>query len=92
MGLESKGEGSWFQARELSGWGFATMSKTLPSKWVFSFSTRGYAQLLLIICVVVKNKNKKTLCVQVKNKPCVIYTVMRLIPWIQSRASKTIVA
>jgi hypothetical protein len=64
----------------------------LPSKWVFSFSTRGYAQLLLIICVVVKNKIKRTLCVQVKNKPCVIYTVMRLIPWIQSRASKTIVA
>jgi hypothetical protein len=27
--LESKGEGSWFQARDLSGWGFATMSKTL---------------------------------------------------------------
>ncbi len=28
MGLESKGEGSWFQARDLSGWEFATMSKT----------------------------------------------------------------
>jgi hypothetical protein len=26
--LESKGEGSWFQARDLSGWEFATMSKT----------------------------------------------------------------
>ncbi len=26
--LESKGVGSWFQARERSGWGFATMSKT----------------------------------------------------------------
>jgi hypothetical protein len=27
-GLESKGEGSWFQARDQSGWEFATMSKT----------------------------------------------------------------
>jgi hypothetical protein len=26
--LESKGEGSWFQARDQNGWGFATMSKT----------------------------------------------------------------
>jgi hypothetical protein len=39
----------------------------------FSFSTRGYAQVLLIICVVEQNK-KRALCVQVKNKPCVIYT------------------
>ncbi len=28
MGLESKGEGSWFQERDLSGWEFATISKT----------------------------------------------------------------
>ncbi len=28
MGLESKGEGSWFQAMDLSGWEFAAMSKT----------------------------------------------------------------
>ncbi len=27
-GLESKGEGSWFQARDLTGWEFATISKT----------------------------------------------------------------
>jgi hypothetical protein len=26
-GLESKGEGSWFQARDLNGWEFATISK-----------------------------------------------------------------
>jgi hypothetical protein len=26
--LESEGEGSWFQARDQSGWGFAAMSKT----------------------------------------------------------------
>ncbi len=61
----------------------------LPTKWVFSFSTRGYAQVLLIICVVVQNK-KRALCVQVKNKPCVICTVMRLIPWIQSCGSETL--
>ncbi len=27
-GLESKDEGSWFPARDLTGWEFATMSKT----------------------------------------------------------------
>jgi hypothetical protein len=27
VGLENKGEGSWFQARDLSGQGFTTMSK-----------------------------------------------------------------
>jgi hypothetical protein len=27
--LESKGECTWFQARDQSGWGFATMSETL---------------------------------------------------------------
>ncbi len=26
---------------------------------------------------------------QFKNKPCVIYTVMRLIPWIQSQGRET---
>jgi hypothetical protein len=35
-------------------------------------------------------KIKKELSVvQVKNKPCVIYIVMRLIPWIQSRGNET---
>jgi predicted anti-sigma-YlaC factor YlaD len=28
--------------------------------------------------------------VQVKNKPCVIYTIMLLIPWKQSHGSETI--
>jgi hypothetical protein len=28
-GFESKGEGSWFRGRDLSGWEFTTMSKTL---------------------------------------------------------------
>jgi hypothetical protein len=61
----------------------------VPSKWVFSFSTRGYAQVLLNICVAVQNK-KRALCVQVKNKTYVIYTDMYLIPWIQSYGNKTI--
>ncbi len=90
MGLEGKSEGSWFQARDLSGWRFATMSKTsvFQVSGFFSFSLRGYAQVLLVICVVVLNK-KKALCVQVKNKPCVTYTVMSFIPWIQTRGSET---
>jgi hypothetical protein len=46
-GLESKGEGSWFQARDLSGWEFATMSKTsvFQVSGFFSYCTRGYAQV-----------------------------------------------
>jgi hypothetical protein len=60
----------------------------LPSEWVFSFSRRGYAQVLLVICVVVLNK-KKALSVQVKNKSFVTYTVMSFIPWIQTRGSET---
>jgi hypothetical protein len=28
VGLECKGEGSWFEARDLGGWELATMSKT----------------------------------------------------------------
>jgi hypothetical protein len=34
----------------------------LPSKWVFSFSTRGYGQVLLIICVVKQNKKELSVC------------------------------
>ncbi len=90
VGLESKGEGSWFQARDLSGWEFAIMSKTSV------FQVSGFfplAQGVMLryknICVVVQNK-KRALCVQVKNKPCMIYTVMSIIPWIQPRGSETI--
>ncbi len=36
--LESKGEGGRFQARDLSGWEFSTMSKTSVSKWVLSIA------------------------------------------------------
>jgi hypothetical protein len=91
VGLESKGEGSWFQARDLSGCGFATMSKTsvFQVSGFFPLAQGDYAQVLLIICVVVQNK-KRVLYVQVKNKPCMIYTVMRLIPWKQTRGSKTV--
>jgi hypothetical protein len=46
--LESKGEGSWFQARDQSGWGFATMSKTsvfqVSGFFLPPFSARGFAQ------------------------------------------------
>jgi hypothetical protein len=46
--LESKDEGSWFQARDQSGWGFATMSKTSAFQvrgfFLSPFGTRGYAQ------------------------------------------------
>ncbi len=42
-GLESKGEGSWFQARNLSGWEFVTMSKTsvLQVSWFFLLQQKG---------------------------------------------------
>ncbi len=55
VGLESEGEGSWFQAKDLSGWEFATMSKALffQVSGFFLYSTRGYARILLIICVFV---------------------------------------
>jgi hypothetical protein len=46
--LESKGESSWFQARDLSGWGFATMSKTSVFQVVgfffLFFGIRGYTR------------------------------------------------
>ncbi len=42
-GLESKGEGSWFQAKDLSGREFTTMSKTLVFQvsGFFSFTVQG---------------------------------------------------
>jgi hypothetical protein len=52
--LESKGEVSWFQARDLSGWEFATVSKisVFQVSGFFPLAQGGYAQVLLIICVV----------------------------------------
>jgi hypothetical protein len=54
VGMESKGEGNWFQARDLSGWEFATMSKTSVFQEIgfFSYSTRCYARILIIYMVV----------------------------------------
>jgi hypothetical protein len=34
----------------------------LPSKWDFSFITRGYTQVLLSICVGVQNIKENSLC------------------------------
>jgi hypothetical protein len=88
MGLVSKGEGSWLQARDLSRWEFATISKTSVFQASFFYNTRGYAQILLeIICAEVQNRKTELICVQVKNKPCMVYTIMRLIPWKQSHGS-----
>ncbi len=55
VGLESKGDGSWFQAEDLTGWEFATMRKTsvFQVSGFFFHRPRGYAQILLIICEVV---------------------------------------
>ncbi len=54
MGLESKGEGSWFQARDLSVWEFATMSKTsvFQVSGFFYYRIRGYGRILIIYVVV----------------------------------------
>ncbi len=62
--MESKGEGSWFQARDLSGWEFAIMSKAL----VFQVSafflmaqgvTPGYIDYL---CGCIKYKDRFSEC------------------------------
>jgi hypothetical protein len=57
-GLESKGEGSWLQARDLTEWEFTTLSKTSAlqapvSGFIFT-AQGGYAQIL-IVCVGVCN-------------------------------------
>jgi hypothetical protein len=57
---------------------------SLPSKWFFSSVAQG-----VYYNVVLKNL-KIEFSVQVKNKPCVVYTVMRLIPWKQSHGSETV--
>jgi hypothetical protein len=40
------------------------------------------------LCGCIKYKDR-IICVQVKNKTCVVYTVMRLIPWKRSQGSET---
>ncbi len=46
VSLECKGEGSWFQTRDLGWMGIRHHEQDigLPSKWVFSYRTRGYAR------------------------------------------------
>jgi hypothetical protein len=57
VGLESKAEGRWFQAGDLSRWELTTMSKTsvFQVSRFFFYSIRGYTQILFIVCVVVQN-------------------------------------
>jgi hypothetical protein len=51
----------------------------------------GFGSGLIVCCV--NNKYKQDFCVQVKNKPCMVCTViMRLISWNRSRGSETLVA
>jgi hypothetical protein len=61
----------------------------LPSKWgsLFTFSERGCAQI--IDDVLCKCKDK-IFVMQVKNKPCVVNIIMRLIPWKSPRGSETL--
>jgi hypothetical protein len=61
----------------------------LPSKWVFLLQHKGLRPYINYLCSCVKYKDR-VLCVQVKNKPYVIYTVMHLIPWKQSHGSETL--
>ncbi len=57
MSGESKGEGSWFQARDMSGWEFVTMSKAsvfqVSGFLLYMYSTKGYDPDILIICISV---------------------------------------
>ncbi len=89
--MESKGEGSWFQARDLSGWEFAIMSKTsvLQVSGFFLLQHNGLSPEINCSCSCIEHKNR-FLCVQVKKKPCVVCTIMGLIPWKRSHGSETI--
>ncbi len=57
-GLESKGNGSWFQARDLSGWEFTTMSKTrvLHVSGFFLFQHKGLRPDINCSCSCIKLK------------------------------------
>jgi hypothetical protein len=70
--------------------GIAAMSKTSVIQ-VSGFFLLQHKRLWLDIIYFfnhIKYKNR-VFCVQVKNKPCVVYTIMHLIPWKQSHGSKT---
>jgi hypothetical protein len=53
-----------------------------------SFSQRGQAQI--IDYVLFKYKDL-FFCEQVKNKPCMVNSIMCLIPWKRSRGSETLI-
>ncbi len=57
----------------------------------FLYITRGYARIYYLFVWCIKYK-ERILCVQVKNKPCVVYTIMGLIPWKRSHGSETLSA
>jgi hypothetical protein len=81
-GVGIEGWDSCYQARDQSGWGFASMSKTLDLQvsWGFpSFPSFDKGFWLMIDYVYA---NKTRFCVQVKNKPCVEYfIIIHLISW-----------
>ncbi len=89
--MESKGECTWFQAGDLSGWDLAIMSKTsvLQVSGFFLLQHKGLRPDINCSCSCKKHKNR-ILFVQVKNKPCMVYSVMRLIPWKISHGRETI--
>jgi hypothetical protein len=62
----------------------------LSSKWgfLFTFNARAYAH---IIDYVLCKYQYGILCVQVKNKPCVVNFIMHLIPWKCPCGSKTVI-
>jgi hypothetical protein len=69
--MESKGEGSWFQAKDLSGSDFAAMSKASVVQ-VSGFSLlqhKGLYPDANYLCDHLKYKDR-ILYVQVKNKQC----------------------
>ncbi len=64
--MESKGEGSWFQARDLTEWEFTTMSKTsalqVPVSGFIFTAQGGYAQILIVCADVCNIKIEFAVC------------------------------
>jgi hypothetical protein len=57
----------------------------------FLLQYKGLRPDINYLCGCIKYKDR-ILCVQVKSKPCVVYTVMRLIPRKQSHGSETVIS
>jgi hypothetical protein len=79
-------QGTWVD------WEFATMSKAsvFQVRGFFSLTAQGVMPgYINYLCGCIKYKNR-ILCVQVKNKPCMVYTVMHLIPCKQFHGSETL--